>query len=73
MKVEVAMQQILTHYNRIREKAGLMEGEYEGYALILHSLDDLWDAIRREEGAVALRVKAKEVAAEAMRFMVDVT
>lgn len=74
MKVEVVVQQILSTYNSYAAKADEELGsDHEGFAMIQHSLDDLWDAIKRGERAVVVRAKAKEVVFEAMRFMVERT
>ena len=46
--------------------------EHEGYAVILEELDELWDEVkRRDRDDAALRDEAVQVAAMAVRFVVD--
>jgi hypothetical protein len=54
-------------------KHGPMRGAHEGYAVILEELDELWDEIKRQKiDAEAMRKEAVQVAAMAMRFVMDV-
>jgi len=49
---------------------------HEGYAVILEELDELWDEIKnnKAEGSHERQIKeAKQVAAMAIRFMIDIT
>lgn len=46
---------------------------HEGYAVILEELDELWDEVKANRGRTdAARIEAKQVAAMAVRFMIDV-
>jgi hypothetical protein len=45
---------------------------HEGYAVILEELDELWDEVRRRhQDRDAMRKEAMQIAAMALRFMVD--
>ncbi len=47
---------------------------HEGYAVILEELDELWEEAKKKEPDKAkLRTEAKQVAAMAIRFMVELT
>jgi hypothetical protein len=53
---------------------GPMRGNHEGYAVILEELDELWDEVKkRTPDKAKLRAEAKQVAAMAIRFMLDLT
>ena len=48
---------------------------HEGYAIILEEMDELWSIIKRKPDSVKLeemREEAIQVAAMAMRFLIDV-
>jgi len=49
---------------------------HEGYAVILEELDELWQEVKQQydvRSSVAMRNEAKQVAAMALRFMIDLT
>jgi hypothetical protein len=45
--------------------------KHEAYAHILEELDELWDAIRSDEGTETMIHEALQVAAMAIRFCID--
>ena len=48
---------------------------HEGYAILLEQVDELWEAVRLQYGASrddAIRHEAVQVAAMALRFLIDV-
>ena len=52
---------------------GPMRGTHEGYAVILEEVDELWDEVKKKHPDKAmLREEAIQVAAMALRFVVDV-
>ena len=55
---------------------------HEGYAIILEELDELWEVVRQKNATrtdskgqdkIAMRNEACQVAAMAIRFMIDLT
>ena len=53
-----------------------MNTPHEGYAVILEELDELWEQVRHKQvnhNKALMRAEAKQVAAMAIRFMVDLT
>ena len=51
---------------------------HEGYAVLLEEVEELWDAIRNDKKLVgmqkhAMRKEAIQVAAMAVRFVLDIT
>lgn len=73
MRFESALQQIISEYNRASEAHAPFSSTHEGYAVIKEELDELWDAIKRNEKVTITRAEAKQVAAMALRFMIDLT
>lgn len=58
---------------RAQAKHGPMHGPHEGYAVILEELDELWEEVRAQKhDKDAMRKEALQVAAMAIRFVVDV-
>lgn len=58
---------------RAMRKHPPIRGPHEGYAVILEEMDELWAEIKRQAtNPEALRKEAVQVAAMAMRFLVDV-
>ena len=50
-----------------------MHGPHEGYAVILEELDELWEEVKSQHpDRQRMRAEAAQVAATALRFMVDV-
>ncbi len=52
-----------------------MNSPHEGYAVILEELDELWDEVKKKPSArsnVAMRDEAIQVAAMAIRFVIDI-
>ena len=55
-----------------------MRSAHEGYAVILEELDELWDEVKKNPSKhprlkEAMRSEAIQVAAMAVRFIIDVT
>ena len=48
---------------------------HEGYAVLLEEIDELWDEVKKspkKRNPVAMREEAVQVAAIALRFLIDV-
>lgn len=59
---------------RATSKFGPFHNVHEGYAVILEELDELWTDIKNNAGATAkARAEACQVAAMAIRYMMDLT
>ena len=60
---------------RARSKFHAFAGPHEGYAVILEELDELWDLVRafpKRSSVDQMRSEAIQIAAMALRFIVDV-
>jgi len=56
---------------RATKKFGPFASAHEGYAIVLEEVDEMWNEIKRNNIAKA-REEAIQVAAMAIRFLVDV-
>jgi hypothetical protein len=75
MKIEAALDAVVNEYYSATEHHGPFNSAHEGYSVILEELDELWDEIklkRSERNPVNLREEAVQVAAMAIRFLVDI-
>jgi glutamyl-tRNA reductase len=53
-----------------------MKSAHEGYAVILEEVDELWDEVKKRPALRSIgemRAEAKQIAAMAIRFMMDLT
>lgn len=57
--------------DRATKKYGSFASAHEGYAVLKEEVDELWDAIKANESAERKREEAIQVAAMALRFVVD--
>lgn len=70
---DTAFKEVLAELNRATEKYGSFTSTHEGYAVILEELDELWDEVKTNGSNERLRKEATQVAAMAIRFMLDCT
>lgn len=70
-----------TAFNDVREELQramvwpAMNSAHEGYAVLLEEVDELWEHVKVKQGKrdiAAMRKEAVQVAAMAIRFMLDV-
>lgn len=75
MKESDAMQYILQEYSYAVRKNGSFSSAHEGYAIMLEEMDELWDEVKKNpknRDRLKMAGEAKQVAAMALRFMVDI-
>ncbi len=65
------MDVISEEYDYATAKFGKFNSTHEGYAVIKEELDELWDEIKGKGDYIALQEEARQVAAMALRFLVD--
>lgn len=74
-KLEIAITAMITEVILATDKYKPFNSAMEGYAVILKELDELWDEIRSAKtdnrDKEQMYIEAKQVAAMAIRFMVD--
>ena len=72
MKYNEAISLITTEYCSATKKFGPFASAHEGYAIILEELDELWEVIKNKQKSITeLEKEAVQVAAMAVRFLVD--
>lgn len=74
MTVEEAVGLVRAELTRSRDLYPGFHSNHEGYAVIREELDELWDAVKASKATCAdsvLRKEAVQVAAMALRFLVD--
>jgi NTP pyrophosphatase (non-canonical NTP hydrolase) len=75
-KLEAIQRKVTRELNRAVQLHGPYNSAHEGYAVILEELDELWEEVRKKRSKrckTAMRDEAAQVAATAMRFMLDLT
>lgn len=77
-KMEIILVEVFDEVVSATRKFGSFNSSHEGYAVILEELDELWEVVKSKAGIDAypgrekdLRTEAKQVAAMACRFMLD--
>lgn len=69
---EMVSADVLEELDRAYRKFARMQvGPHEGYAVLLEEVDELWDAIKGNAPWAEQRAEAVQVAAMALRFIVD--
>lgn len=74
-RLTYAVDLVIDEYRRATSKWGVFSSAHEGYAVLLEEVDELWDEVKRKQSARDLDIMRKEavqVAAMALRFLVDV-
>ncbi len=82
-KAVAAFYEVQDELDRAIGKFGEFHSPPEGYAVILEELDELWEEVRAKnalrdgsgskQDKLRMRKEARQVAAMAVRFMVDLT
>jgi hypothetical protein len=71
MSPEEALARIQGEYERAAARFAPFNTPHEGYAVILEELDELWDEVKSKDGLGRACEEAVQVAAMALRFLVD--
>ena len=75
MRGETAKDAIIEEYERASTRFGQFNSAHEGYSVILEELDELWEEVKKngdKRNMETMRKEAMQVAAMALRFMVDI-
>lgn len=71
-----AINEVCEELTKAMEKYPSMSSYHEGWAVILEEVDELWDEVKLKPALrdkEKLRAEAKQIAAMALRFMIDLT
>ncbi len=74
-RAEQAITLIIREYNRATQLHGPFHSAHEGFAVLMEEVDELWDEVKKHCGQRSTQKMTKEavqVAAMALRFLVDV-
>ncbi len=67
------VQAVYEELRRATDKFGKFNSPHEGYAVLKEEVDELWDAIKDNASPQRQREEAIQVAAMAIRYILDVT
>ena len=82
LRLDFTLEQVREELIRATALHGPMRSSHEGYAVLLEEVDELWDEVKlkkrklltdQEKARVRMRKEAIQVAAMAIRFVLDVT
>lgn len=72
MKEIDAFNLVRTEYLSAKEKFPTFYSDHDGYAIIKEELDELWECVKTKHvNREVLRGEAQQVAAMAIRFLID--
>ena len=67
------IQDVAKELDRANTKFGSFHSTHEGYAVLKEEVDELWDDIKNNAPLADQRKEAIQIAAMAVRFIMDVT
>jgi NTP pyrophosphatase (non-canonical NTP hydrolase) len=73
MRFEHALREAAEELKQATRKFGSFHSTHEGFAVLKEEVDELWDEVKKNGTPGQLRAEAKQVAAMALRFMIDLT
>lgn len=73
MKKATAVRLMEAELKEARERYGRFNSGHEGYAVIQEELDELIEVVKRKGGRLELVTEAAQVAAMAIRFLMELT
>lgn len=71
----MAMDEVCAELDKATNKFAPFNSAHEGYAVLLEEVDELWDEVKKnpkERSEEKMRAEAIQVAAMALRFILDV-
>ncbi len=71
MRISEANAEALEELERAVKKFGPFHNPHEGYAVLKEEVDELWDEIKGRADKDRMKEEAGQVAAMALRFLVD--
>ena len=71
-----AVDEVAEELVRALQRYPSFRSDHEGYAILLEEVEELWAEVKKrptDRSLAALRAEAAQVAAMALRFMIDLT
>ncbi len=73
MKTHEAQYEVWDELMGAMTRYGAMRSAHEGFSILKEEVDELWDEVRANSDMMTLRAGARQVAAMALRFMIELT
>lgn len=70
-KLKKALKDAFDEFIKATSKYGKFNSSHEGYAVLLEEVDELWEEVKANAPKERLREECIQVAAMALRFLVD--
>ena len=69
-----ALEEVEDEYRRAKGAYPDLKSPHEGWAVLFEEVDELWDEVKeKNHDSIRMRKEAMQIAAMALRFMVDLT
>lgn len=75
-KLRSALDDVIREFKSASSSHDKFNSAHEGFAILYEEVDELWDWVKKKEknrSKKEMRGEAKQIAAMALRFMVDLT
>ncbi len=73
LRIDLIMKEVGLELGQVTAKFGQFNSSYEGYAVLKEEVDELWDDIKTNAPFQHQRKEAIQIAAMAIRYILDVT
>jgi len=70
LKTDLVIAKVIEEMERATQEHGTFHSTHEGYAVMKEELEELWEEIKKNDGA-RINEEALQLAAMALRFLVD--
>ena len=72
-RIDIIMKEVGLELGQATAKFGKFNSPHEGYAVLKEEVDELWDDIKSNNSLYSQRQEAIQIAAMAIRYILDVT
>ena len=76
MITDDAILMVTVELSHVRKKNRLLSSPHEGYAVLLEEVDELWTEVKKkrtDRDPIKMRAEACQIAAVAMRILIELT
>lgn len=71
LRARELVQEVLAEYDRAAERYAPMNSRHEGFGVLLEEVEELWDEVKKNGAAYAVKHEAIQACAMALRFLTD--